>query len=132
MCRSRRSRTSRFMFNPYSWFVAVSFLVAGCTGASRAATTLTTLSAAAARSSTTTSSPVPSADTTIHPAVTATPDSGLVDGQRITVRVTGFGIGGKVWLSECAAAQDISNGCGQQLPQQTLVVTDNHRAGTAV
>jgi hypothetical protein len=55
-----------------------------------------------------------------------------VDGQRITVRVTGFGVGGKVWLSECAATEDISNGCGPQLPQQTVLVTDNHRAGTAV
>jgi hypothetical protein len=120
------------MFNPSCWFVAGSLLVAGCTGGSHAATTATTRSPSTATSPPATSSLISPADTTVHPAVTATPSRGLVDGQRITVRVTGFGVGGKVWLSECGAAEDISNGCGPQLPQQTLLVTDNHRAGTAV
>lgn len=71
------------------------------------------------------------AETTANPQVEVMPNSGLVDGQKIRVKVTGFGIGGKVWLSECAAAADANNlGCGPQLAQQTLLVTDNRRSGS--
>jgi len=70
--------------------------------------------------------------TTVNPKVTATPDKELVDGERITVDVTGFGVGAKVWLSECATARDVTDrGCGPQLPAQTLLVTGDDRAGSA-
>lgn len=79
-----------------------------------------------------TSTPNIPALTTIHPAVTASPATGLTDGQRVTVRVTGFGVGGKVWLSECASYADATDlGCGPQLPAQTLLVTGNDRTGVA-
>jgi hypothetical protein len=73
-----------------------------------------------------------SAVTSVKPKVAVVPNAGLVDGQRVRVRVTGFGIGAKVWLSECATASDASDlGCGLQLPQQTLLVTGNDRSGSA-
>jgi hypothetical protein len=50
----------------------------------------------------------------------------------VTVRVTGFGIGGKVCLSECADVIDAnSEGCGHGLPEQTLLVTDSTGSGSA-
>lgn len=80
---------------------------------------------------TSSSAPVP-AETTVHPAVTVTPNRGLVDGQRITVRVTGFGVGTKVWLSECASGGRGATalGCGPQLPAQTLLLTGGDGSGT--
>jgi hypothetical protein len=45
--------------------------------------------------------------------------------------VTGFGIGGKVWVSQCATASDINDeGCGQGPPEQTLLVTDDNGRGS--
>ncbi len=74
--------------------------------------------------------PVAPAVTATHPAVTVMPASGLFTGQTVAVRVTGFGVGGKVWLSECASAQDASSlGCGTQLAAQPFLVTDDTRAG---
>ena len=68
---------------------------------------------------------------THDPTVTVTPSSRLINGQKVTVRVTGFGIGGKVWLSECAdAAEANDQGCGHGLPAQTLLVTDNTGSGS--
>jgi Neocarzinostatin family len=50
-----------------------------------------------------------------HPTVTFYPSTGLIDGQEVTVHVTGFGVGGKVRLSECAtAAAATALGCGAQ------------------
>ncbi len=67
-----------------------------------------------------------------HPSVVVTPSQGLTDGQTVSVRVTGFGVGGKVWLSECASVADASDlGCGAQLATQTLLATDDARAGQA-
>ena len=66
------------------------------------------------------------------PAVTITPSSELHDGQAVRVQVTGFGVGGKVWLSECASAAVVTElGCGAELAAQTLLVTDDSRAGGA-
>ena len=66
-----------------------------------------------------------------HPTVTISPSTHLKDGQTVVVRVTGFGVGGKVWLSECssaAAATDL--GCGGELAAQPFLVTDDNRAGS--
>jgi len=59
------------------------------------------------------------------------PDENLVDGESVIVKLTGFGVGGKTWLSECASIADVtSNGCGGGLPEQTFLLTDNNRAGS--
>ncbi|HEY5989280.1 MAG TPA: hypothetical protein VIV12_23305, partial [Streptosporangiaceae bacterium] len=56
---------------------------------------------------------------------------GLRNGQRVTVRVTGFAVGGKVFLSECAtSAAATPAGCGPQLAAQPFLVTGNNRAGS--
>ena len=66
-----------------------------------------------------------------HPTVTVIPATGLRNRQRVTVRVTGFAVGGKVWLSECATSLDANpGGCGQQLAAQPFLVTGNDRAGS--
>jgi hypothetical protein len=59
-----------------------------------------------------------------HPQVTVSPADHLVDGQSVTIRLSGFGIDTKVWVSECAAAATVqSQGCGAELAAQTSVVT---------
>ena len=69
---------------------------------------------------------------THNPMVTVSPSTNLTNGQQVEVRVTGFGIGGKVWLSECADAADVNDlGCGHQLPQQTFLVTADTGSGSA-
>ena len=40
-----------------------------------------------------------------HPTVIVIPSGGLHDGQTVVVRVTGFGLGGEVYVSECATAR---------------------------
>jgi hypothetical protein len=60
-----------------------------------------------------------------------TPSTALRDGQTVVVSVTGFGVGGKVWLSECssaAAATDL--GCEDGLPLQPFLVTGDDRSGS--
>jgi photosystem II stability/assembly factor-like uncharacterized protein len=75
--------------------------------------------------------PVP-ALTVDHPTLTVSPASHLTDGQTVEVRVTGFGLGGKVWLSECASAADATSiGCGRDLAGQLFLVTDDSRAGSS-
>jgi hypothetical protein len=67
-----------------------------------------------------------------HPTLTVPPASHLTDGQMVEVRVTGFGVGGKVWLSECASAADATSlGCGRDLAGQLFLVTDDFRAGSS-
>jgi hypothetical protein len=76
--------------------------------------------------------PLVPALTVDHPTVVVIPASHLRDGQAVEVRVTGFGVGGEVRLSECASAADASGlGCGAQPAAQTLLVTDESRAGHA-
>jgi hypothetical protein len=68
----------------------------------------------------------------VNPTVTVTPSTHLKDGQDVVVGVTGFGVGGKVFLSECssaAAATDL--GCGSELAAQPFIVTDDNRTGFA-
>ena len=91
-----------------------------------------TLASTLPPSTTTTASELVPALQTHNPSVTVAPSSHLSKGQVVTVRVMGFGIGGKVWLSECAEAMDAnSDGCGQGLPEQTLLVTDSTGSGSA-
>jgi len=89
-------------------------------------------STTSASTSTATSStePVPALQTH-NPTVTVAPATGLFDNQDVLVTVTGFGIGGKVWLSECASISDANDaGCGQQLPEQPFLGTDDSGTGT--
>lgn len=75
-------------------------------------------------------SPVP-ALSVLDPRVLVTPATNLHDGETVTVQLTGFGVGGKVFLSECATAAAASDlGCGAELAAQPFVVTDDTRAGS--
>ena len=68
---------------------------------------------------------------THDPMVIVSPSTNLANGEKVEVRVTGFGVGGKVWLSECADATEANDlGCGPGLPAQTLLVTDNTGSGS--
>jgi hypothetical protein len=68
---------------------------------------------------------------THNPTVVVSPGTGLFDDQEVLVTVTGFGIGGKVWLSQCAVGSNANGeGCGQGLPEQTLLVTDDNGGGS--
>jgi len=50
------------------------------------------------------------------PRVVVTPSTDLTNGQTVKVSVTGFGAGGKFYLSECASAADANpKGCGPPL-----------------
>jgi hypothetical protein len=65
------------------------------------------------------------------PKVTVTPDTGLGNGQSVKVTVAGFGVDGKVWISECDHAEDANYlGCGPQLAAQPFLITGNGRSGT--
>ena len=49
----------------------------------------------------------------------------------VTVRVTGFALGGLARLSECATAADANPlGCGPQLAAQPMLITENNGAGS--
>lgn len=62
-------------------------------------------------------------------AIQVLPRSGLLDGQSVQVRVSGFDPGSKVWLSECATAADVNPyGCGEQLPAQPFLLPDDRGA----
>ncbi len=68
-----------------------------------------------------------------NPKVVVTPSSGLANGEKVKVTVTGFGKGGKFFLSECASKADVSSGgCGSQMAAQPMGVTDNSGGGTLV
>lgn len=68
---------------------------------------------------------------THHPTVTVTPSVHLADEQRVQVTVSGFGQGGKFWISECADAADANPaGCGDQLAAQPFGVTDDSGTGS--
>ena len=66
-----------------------------------------------------------------HPSVAVTPSSALTAGQQVQVHVSGFDIGGKVFLSECSsAAAANADGCGEQLAAQPFILTDESRSGS--
>jgi hypothetical protein len=65
------------------------------------------------------------------PRVTITPNTHLVEGQTVAVQVTGFGVGGKVFVSECSSAAEATDlGCGAELAAQPFLVTDDNRTGS--
>jgi hypothetical protein len=65
-----------------------------------------------------------------NPRVTVTPSTKLQDGQTVEVTVRGFGVGGKVLLSECASIADAtSTGCGPEMAREVFLVTDDNRSG---
>lgn len=70
---------------------------------------------------------------THDPKVLVTPSVNLRQGQQVRVSVTGFGVGGKFFLSECASSTDAnSSGCGHQLAAQPFGVTNSSGAGTLI
>lgn len=70
--------------------------------------------------------------TVTDPQVSVDPSDSLTDGRSVIVRVTGFGVGSQVYLSECATASFANDlGCGAELAAQTLLVTRESRAGSA-
>ncbi|MCL5076669.1 MAG: neocarzinostatin apoprotein domain-containing protein [Actinobacteria bacterium] len=70
---------------------------------------------------------------THDPKVLVTPSVNLRQGQQVRVSVTGFGVGGKFFLSECAGSADAnSSGCGIQLAAQPFGVTNSSGAGTVI
>jgi len=112
-------------------------MTAACGGAattaSRISSTTTSVpsrTSASTSVATSTTEPVPALQTH-NPTVLVSPGTGLFDDQDVLVTVTGFGIGGKVWLSQCVALSDANDaGCGQGLPEQTLLVTDDNGSGS--
>ena len=68
--------------------------------------------------------------TTVHPTISVSPSGPYRNGQSVRVRVAGFGVAGKVWLSECGggvAPTDL--GCGPGFASQALVMTRSDRTG---
>lgn len=58
------------------------------------------------------------------------PSVDLHDGDSVSVTVSGFPPGAKVFLSQCARAVDVtSQGCGDQLAGQPFLVVDDSGAG---
>jgi hypothetical protein len=99
------------------WAIVCLTLSLGACGGNPSTGTSTTTSTSLARVTT--------------PQVTVTPSAGLTGGQQVQVRVTGFGVGGKVFLSECAnAAAANEAGCGVQLAAQPFILTDESRNGS--
>lgn len=115
-------------------------LVAGCNSGSHSRGTSTSTSSlrptTSSTSTPTSTTPgaaaTPAAAVQTHnPKVEVTPSADLSDGERVEVAVTGFGVGGKFFLSECAsAARANSLGCGPQLAAQPFGVTNNSGAGS--
>jgi hypothetical protein len=65
--------------------------------------------------------------------VTVSPSSHLVNGERVRVTVSGYGLGVKFFVSECAEAKDASNtGCGGQLALQRFGLTNMMGTGSIV
>ena len=54
-----------------------------------------------------------------------------VDGQRITVTVTGFGVGGRYGCRRFGGRREPVQGCGLQPAEQVLIVTNERRTGSA-
>lgn len=68
----------------------------------------------------------------IGPKIAVSPRDGLAQGSTVTVTVSGFGKGEKIYVSECDSAEDATDlGCGHQLAAQPFVSTGQNRSGTA-
>lgn len=137
MCKSLTSKRGlaigRFQRDKHSLLniavvVATATVMTACGSVSSqpsSTTTPTTTSVSAASGS------VVPALQTHNPKVVVTPSTNLVDGEKVKVTVTGFGEGGKFFLSECATAADASSaGCGEQLAAQPFIITDDSGDGT--
>lgn len=139
-CASRDTRYGRAMRTRARLVAvsAVSILLWSCTsaplptfGPSPAAAPTAGAPSATAPGPTVNETQVP-ALTVTDPRVSVTPDIDLREGEVVRVAVTGFSVGGKVWLSECSsAAVATDEGCGDQLAAQTFLVTRNDRTGTS-
>jgi hypothetical protein len=114
--------------------VIVCLLAASCGGRSPARTAAAAAAGAPAGSSYPAGAkpePCSRSGVCTRPRVTVTPSDGLRNGQRVTVRVTGFDTYGKVFFSECAtSAAANAAGCGPQLAAQPFVMTGDNRAGS--
>ncbi len=65
------------------------------------------------------------------PVVRVLPSRDLHNGEKVLVRVSGFAIGMKFWMSECATGSDVhKDGCGSQLAAQPFGLTDLSGAGS--
>jgi hypothetical protein len=65
--------------------------------------------------------------------VTVTPASNLRNGEKVRVTVSGYGLGAKFFVSECADAKDVSpGGCGGQLALQNFGLTNMMGSGSYV
>ena len=111
-------------------------VLAGCSSNSTSSSPTTAASATTTTISpagTTTSSKsglVPALDAP-NPKVTVAPSRNLKNGENVTVSVTGFGSGGKFFISECASASDANSaGCGRQLAAQIFGVTNSDGSGS--
>lgn len=64
--------------------------------------------------------------------VLITPNTGLADGQVVSVAVSQFTPGSRVWLSECAPSQvpNAGTGCSSSLSGEPSVVVDRNGNGT--
>jgi hypothetical protein len=66
-----------------------------------------------------------------RPRISVKPFTGLQNGERVTVSVSGFGLGTKFWVTECASTADVSaQGCGPQLAAQPFGLTGMQGSGT--
>jgi len=67
----------------------------------------------------------------VGPSVTVSPNEGLSDGSTVAVTVRGFGVGEKIFLSECDSAEDANDlGCGPQLAAQPFITTGSDRSAS--
>ncbi len=111
-------------------------MLAACDGAAKTSrippttTSVPSTSSTSASAVTSVTQPVPALQTH-NPTVAVAPATGLFDDQEVLVTITGFGVGGKVWLSQCATVSSRSDeGCGLGLPEQTLLVTGDNGSGS--
>lgn len=70
--------------------------------------------------------------TVTDPQMSVRPSDSLHDGQSVVVRVSSFGIGSKIWISECATSASANDlGCEAELAAQTFTATNERRTGSA-
>ncbi len=64
--------------------------------------------------------------------VRVSPSKGLADGEKVHVRISGFGADGRYHVSECSSDTAVSEaGCGLELTTQPTVATDGAGKGSA-
>ncbi len=66
------------------------------------------------------------------PKISVSPDTGLSDGQNVTVAASGFGMNQKLFLSECDHAEDATaQGCAARRAVMPFLFTRSNRSGSA-